>query len=110
LKSGRQTDAFIKDLWEWTQSQEQYKDKTTLIIASDHGRGTIPKDTWRSHGDDIDGADHIWLAAIGPDVKPLGELKSKGVIYQNQIASTVAKLLGMKFQNGKEIGVPLDFK
>jgi hypothetical protein len=109
LKSGRQTDAFIKDIWEWVQSNDQYRNKTTLIITSDHGRGTIPKDTWRSHGDDIKGADHIWLAAIGPDVKPLGELKSKGVIYQNQIAATVAKLLGLKFENGHEIGAALGF-
>ncbi len=108
LKSAQQTDSFIKGLWEWVQSKEQYKNKTTILITSDHGRGTIPKDTWRSHGKDIVGADEIWLAVIGPDVKVLGEVKSKSTIYQNQIASTVAKLLGQKFENGHKVGKAIE--
>lgn len=108
LKSAHQTDAFIKDLWEYVQSQEQYINKTTIIVSSDHGRGTMPKDTWRSHGKDINGANEIWLATIGPDTKTLGEIKTNTTIYQNQIAATVAKLLGQKFENGHDVGKAIE--
>ena len=97
LKSARQTDQFIKEIWEYIQSTPQYKDKTTVIITTDHGRGTEPLDTWRSHGTDIKGADQIWMAAIGPDTPALGEVKT-GQYYQNQVAATVAKLLGLNYQ------------
>ncbi len=96
LNSTRQTDEFIKSLWHYIQSTEQYRDKTTLIITTDHGRGTIPKETWKSHGTKIKEADQIWIAALGPDTKPLGD-NIKGQFYQNQIATTVAKLLGFNF-------------
>lgn len=97
LKSAKQTDQFIKEVWEYIQSTPQYKDKTTLIITTDHGRGTQPKDTWRSHGTDIKGAGEIWMAAIGPDTPAMGEVKS-GQVYQNQVAATVAELLGLDYK------------
>lgn len=62
LHSARRTDQFIKELWEWAQSQKQYKGKTTFIITTDHGRGA--GDEWRHHGIDIEGANAIWLAVI----------------------------------------------
>ncbi|WP_420387465.1 sulfatase-like hydrolase/transferase [Roseivirga sp.] len=96
LKSARQTDQFIKEVWEYIQSTPQYKDKTTLIITTDHGRGTDPIDTWRSHGTDISNAGQIWMAAIGPDTPAKGEADS-GQYYQNQVAATVAQLLGLKY-------------
>jgi Sulfatase len=107
LKSAYQTDQFIKAIWEWVQSEPQYRNKTTLLITTDHGRGTIPVDEWRSHGTKINGADQIWIAAIGAGVKSKGEIKNSDQLYQNQVASTVAELLGFNFtQNGKA-GKPL---
>lgn len=38
LKSARQSDAFIKDLWATIQTTAGYKNNTTLIITTDHGR------------------------------------------------------------------------
>jgi hypothetical protein len=108
LKSAYQTDQFIKNIWEWVQSQPQYRNKTTILITTDHGRGTIPVDEWRSHGTKINGADQIWIAAIGAGVKPNGEVKVSGQLYQNQVAATAAGLLGVVFtQNGKA-GKPLE--
>ncbi len=100
LKSAHQTDQFIKQIWDYIQSTPQYRDKTTLLITTDHGRGTIPKETWKGHGSSIKGADQIWIAALGPDTKFLGE-STKGQFYQNQIASTVAELLGIKYKQPK---------
>jgi bisphosphoglycerate-independent phosphoglycerate mutase (AlkP superfamily) len=104
LKSALQTDKFIESLWNWTQSQPQYKNKTTFIITTDHGRGTIPLDTWRSHGTEIDGADQIWFAVIGPDTEGKGEMKEPGQYYQNQVAKTAAAFLKVDFQTNVKAG------
>jgi predicted AlkP superfamily pyrophosphatase or phosphodiesterase len=99
LKSAHQTDAFIKELWDYVQSDAQYKDKTTFVIATDHGRGTVPLDSWKHHGEKIKGADQVWFAVLGPDTIAKGEVKTKGNYYQNQIASTVAGLLGLDYKS-----------
>jgi hypothetical protein len=104
LNSARQTDAFIRDLWEWTQSQPKYRNKTTFIITTDHGRGTEPIDAWKSHGTEIAGSDQIWFAVIGPDTKPLGEIKTQSQLYQKQIAKTAAAFLGFTYSNGGPVG------
>jgi hypothetical protein len=91
------------------QSHDHYRNKTTFIIATDHGRGTIPLETWKNHGTEIKGADEVWLAVIGPDIIARGEVKTKMQYYQNQIAGTIAYLLGLKYQPKKEAGEPLDF-
>lgn len=108
LKSARQTDAFIADLWALVQSHGFYKDKTTFLITTDHGRGTEPLDTWRSHGTRIEGADGIWLAVLGPDTPALGEVSNCEPLYQNQVASTAAKLLGIDYTNEKPVGQPVE--
>ena len=94
LKSARQTDAFIAELWSFVQSHGFYKDKTTFLITTDHGRGTEPIDTWRSHGTRIEGADQIWIAVLGPDTPALGEVNGCPPLYQNQVANTAARFLG----------------
>lgn len=108
LHSARRTDQFIKELWEFIQSHSQYKDKTTLLLTTDHGRGTDPLDTWRSHGTRVNGAGQIWMMAIGPDTPALGEVKTEGQLYQNQVAATAATLLGLTYENtpgpGAKIG------
>ncbi len=98
LGSAHAEDAMIADLWNFIQQQPQYKNKTTLIITCDHGRGDKDKNNWRHHGADIEESSQIWLAAIGPDTKPLGELKTANQLYQKQIAATIASLLGLQFK------------
>jgi len=93
IKSANTTDGFIKELWEFTQSNPVYKDKTTFIITTDHGRGTQPIETWRGHGSSVNGADEVWLIAFGVGVKPMGEVNKEEELYSNQIASTIAQLL-----------------
>ncbi|MEQ8359477.1 MAG: sulfatase-like hydrolase/transferase [Cytophagales bacterium] len=108
LKSANRTDQFISDLWDWAQSHEKYKGKTTFIITTDHGRGTQPLDTWRSHGSKVKGGGEIWFAAIGPDTKPQGEVKSQQQLYQNQVAATVAALLEVDYTNARKVGDKVD--
>lgn len=96
LNAAHYTDRFIAELWGYLQSDPFYKGKTTLIITTDHGRGR-DAENWKHHGTKIEGADEIWMAVLGPDTKPLGEMRNTSPIYQKQTAATIAALLGFKF-------------
>jgi predicted AlkP superfamily pyrophosphatase or phosphodiesterase len=102
LKSARYTDNMIATLWEWIQSQPNYKDRTTMLITTDHGRGAAEDNTWKDHGQRIPNANQIWLAVIGPDTPAKGELKTAGLLYQNQVAKTLAAFLGLNFVNDQK--------
>lgn len=104
LHAAHQTDKFIKELWDWAQSNPKYKDKTTFLITTDHGRGTQPADHWKSHGTKYPNSDQIWFAFIGPDVDPTGEVKVAMQLYQNQIAETASKLLGYDYGKQRTAG------
>lgn len=107
LKSAHAEDAMLADLWKTIQSMPEYKDKTTLIVTCDHGRGNKVKEEWTSHGEKIADADQIWIAAIGPDTKPLGELKNSEQLYQRQLAPTFAALLGFNFKPNHPVTAPI---
>lgn len=108
LESARQNDDFIRQLWEYAQSSEQYRGKTALVIATDHGRGD-DRVGWKSHGAKIPGCDRIWIGVLGPNVGGLG-LRKKFNGSQGQVASTVASLLGHDFTKfDKRIEPPLNF-
>ena len=86
----------IADLWNYIQSIPQYKDKTTLLISPDHGRGGT-KEHWREHGPLPAESSQIFILAMGPDMPPLGEMKTDMQLYQGQIAATLAKFLGLDY-------------
>jgi phosphopentomutase len=90
-------DRFLSDLWETLQTSSQYQNQTTLILTTDHGRGNTTGD-WTDHGDDVPGAEDIWIAVIGPDTADVGEISFSNTIYQNQIAATLLKFLGLDYQ------------
>lgn len=106
LKAAHRTDAFIRDLWTWVQSDEQYVGRTTFLITTDHGRGA--RERWIGHGGDgtWEGSEHIWVAAIGPDTPATGEAMT-GHTGQNQIAATVAALLGLEYDADGRAGAPV---
>ena len=97
LKSAHAEDAMIGDLWKLIQNDPQYRDKTTLLVTCDHGRGDQIKEEWTSHGEKIKDAGQIWIAVIGPDTPPAGIVKTATPVYQKQIAPTLAGFLGFKF-------------
>ena len=96
LDSLARFDAALADLWTWLQAHDQYRGKTAIVITTDHGRGTGPT-AWRDHGKDIEGAQDVWVAIAGSDVTRRGEWRDTPAIYQNQIAATVASLLGVDY-------------
>ncbi len=84
------------------QSHEYYRDKTTFIITTDHGRGKRSNKSWTKHGKGVKGSDEVWIAMIGPDINAVGEMKTSGQFYQSQIAGTIAYFLGQQFTPHKE--------
>jgi DNA mismatch repair protein MutH len=87
----------MADLWRQIQSTPGYKDRTTLIISTDHGRGSGPVE-WKDHGVEQKGSENIWIAVIGPDTAPLGERHDVPAVTQSQIAATIAALVGEDFR------------
>jgi len=52
---------------------------------------------WRDHDKNIDGAENIWIAVIGPDTPATGEIANGPRVTQSQIAATIAALLGQDY-------------
>ena len=105
LEAARRTDSFIAQIWQWIQSTEGYRDRTTLVLTTDHGRGSGER--WIGHGSEWEGSEGIWIALLGPDTPALGEVRERGQLFQNQIASTVAALLGYNYTNARPVGQPI---
>jgi arylsulfatase A-like enzyme len=87
-------DMLIGELWQTLQSLDAYRDRTTLLITTDHGRGLQGSD-WAEHDITIPGSDDIWLAVVGPDTPDLGDVKKRGTLYQGQVAGTLLQFLGL---------------
>lgn len=113
LHAAKRTDQFIADLWRTIQTTPGYKNNTNVLIVTDHGRGSYPED-WQHHAskrslagymkglshfpEGIIGSEHIWFAAIGPDIPARGVVKTKVEVKQSQVAATAMKLLGYQPQ------------
>ena len=94
LQAIHQTDRYLEELWGYLQQDPHYKNKTTLVVATDHGRGTNAFN-WGSHNARIDGAQFVWMAVAGPEISLRGELLDQETVYQNQIAATLCLALGI---------------
>ncbi|HZF17502.1 MAG TPA: alkaline phosphatase family protein [Steroidobacteraceae bacterium] len=105
LETAHSFDAYMADLWRQIQSTPGYKDKTTLIISTDHGRGSGPVE-WKDHGVEQKGSENIWIAVIGPDTPPLGERRNVPAVTQSQIAATIAALVGEDFRSFNRAAAP----
>jgi arylsulfatase A-like enzyme len=86
------TDGFLNRLWTTIQGMPEYRDSTTLIVTSDHGRGSSLSD-WSGHGSKVQGADKIWMAIMGPDTPASGEISTHA--EKRDIAPTIIKLMGL---------------
>ncbi|MCB9224512.1 MAG: sulfatase-like hydrolase/transferase [Crocinitomicaceae bacterium] len=95
LKGVSTSDDYIYAIFKFIQTNEHYKDNTTIFVTNDHGRHLDGhKDGFVSHGDGCEGCRHINFFAFGPDFK-------KGVIMdsgreQIDIPVTAAHLLGFE--------------
>ncbi|QKZ15823.1 alkaline phosphatase family protein [Spirosoma sp. KUDC1026] len=108
LNMVKSIDTYLADLWQMIQKMPQYAGKTALLITTDHGRGHTPKAQWKSHGNKTVDSYQIWLGAMGPGVATSGEQKAGPLLYQNQIAATLAQLLGYTFTAAHPVGAPIE--
>ena len=97
LHSAHAFDQFVEELWNTLQALPAYKDQTTFIITTDHGRGG-GLTQWKEHGVDEKGSEYIWIAVMGPDTAPLGERSHTAEVHQAQIAATIAAFLGKDYR------------
>ncbi|MSQ93542.1 MAG: AP protein [Gemmataceae bacterium] len=95
LDAANNADRYLAELWQTLQTLPQYKDKTSLIITTDHGRGDTRVD-WTDHGKKVPLAEFIWIAVLGPDTPGLG-VRENVETTQGQVAATIAHLLGEDF-------------
>jgi hypothetical protein len=98
-------DKFLEELWSLSQSDKFYKNNTLFFITTDHGRGERPT-TWVTHGFWAKGSKETWLAEIGPNIKPLGEMKEESTINNIQFAQTIATYLGEFFITDHSVAKP----
>lgn len=103
LQAARRVDRWVQGLWEKAPARPEYRDRTTLLITTDHGCGNTPKD-WTSHGESVPDSGHIWMAAMGPDTPALGERRSSAAVTQAQVAATIARLVGEDYRRGARGG------
>lgn len=95
LDAAHRFDSLVQEVWKFIQSDPHYRDKTTLVVTTDHGRS---ERHWRQHLRLLKGSDAIWMGVLGPNIQPLGEVRQSMRLRQAQIAQTVASLLGEEFR------------
>jgi hypothetical protein len=107
LRAAHRLDQYVRRLWEFVQSSPAYRDQTSIVITTDHGRGIGPVD-WKSHGESLPESAFIWIAVMGPDTPALGERSKTPSLEQGQVAATVAALLGEDYRKAfPRVGPPL---
>ena len=106
LQKIHEADAMIAGLWCAVQTDPFYKNNTTFIITTDHGRGN-KNSTWSTHGFWVKGSGQTWLAMLGAGIAPDGESNKQQQLYQKQIPATIAALLGVNFTASHSVAAPL---
>lgn len=94
LEAYARTDRYLEELWTWLQSQPEYRDRTHILITTDHGRGHTTAD-WRNHGAKVEGAQDVWIAFASPRMRERGEWRNHEPLRTNQIAATLAAWVGV---------------
>jgi hypothetical protein len=94
LETYARTDAYLEDLWRWLQSDEEYRDRTHILITTDHGRGRTTSD-WRNHGAKVDGAEDVWMAFVSPRMPQRGQWTAHAPLHTSQAAATLAAWMGV---------------
>ena len=103
LDAAHRADRFIADLWRAAAAIPAFRGHTSLLLATDHGRGD-GRD-WTDHGRDTPAAERIWMAVRGPETAALG-VRNDVRGTQSQVAATIARLLGEDWQSARPNAAP----
>jgi arylsulfatase A-like enzyme len=104
LDSAFRADRFIHRVWDTLQSLPDYKDRTTLLVTTDHGRGATTAD-WTDHGKKVPAAESTWILALGAGVPPLG-VRQSVTVTTSQLAATIAASVGEDFRGAVTTAAP----
>ena len=109
ILAANRTDSFIQEIWDTIQTTEGYRDNTVLFVSVDHGRGELPLETWRYHGEEIAGSEAVWIAAMGPNISNSGLINTGSeCVGSNGIAATLLKILGEDYMKlNPKMGSPI---
>ncbi|HEY8397263.1 MAG TPA: alkaline phosphatase family protein [Flavihumibacter sp.] len=103
INAARLFDQYLEKIWNYVQSDPHYRNKTAIIVTTDHGRGDAVKKEWSDHGGHIKGADQVWIAVLAPGIPPRGEVKEPMQLHLAQVAQTIAKFLGQTYTGSHPI-------
>jgi arylsulfatase A-like enzyme len=96
----RNCDLLVGKLWENVQSTPGYKDATTLVFTTDHGRHNDKPDQLKggfaSHGDSCPGCQHVFLLIVGPDAKR-GAVADRQLVQSRESKTQKNRSLGRSF-------------
>lgn len=110
LDAAHQVDKWLAEIWNYVQTDPAYKNKTALFITTDHGRGDAVKSQWTSHGSSIKGANETWFMVMAPGLPAKGEVKTDAQYYTQQMAQTIASLLGTTYKASHPVGEKIALK
>lgn len=100
----RHYDRVIKELVDALKSMGEYGRNTTLLVTTDHGRGT--GSAWKNHGVLWPSSRFVWMYAFGPHVKTGTSVK--GLHYSHlDLRPTIESALGLDPQACKGCGAPI---
>jgi bisphosphoglycerate-independent phosphoglycerate mutase (AlkP superfamily) len=100
-------DAFLKELWNVVQTDGALKNRTAILVTTDHGRGESPLENWQHHSsmqaarrsdpaaEGIAGSEQIWFAALGAGIEARGSFVPPTELSQSQVAATLLASLGI---------------
>ncbi len=99
----RTADNYVAELWNHIQTDPFYKDNTTLIITTDHGRHDNAHGGFQNHTGMCDGDRDIMLLILGPDSPANMQVSTQ--YYHVDIAPTIGELMGFEtpFAEGNSI-------
>lgn len=102
LKAANRFDEYLQSIYNFVNSDPQYKNNTIILITTDHGRGDEIKTQWTSHGQKVNDSHQIWYAMIGAGVEPIGEIQSNEQVYQKDLIHIVSKISNINFRSVKK--------
>jgi len=122
-------DDVLRQIWEIIQADPYYREQTTLIVTTDHGRGETPVESWQDHSamryhklnpdyqpqyneTGVEGSGNVWFAAIGPAVRREGaNTQAAGQCAETrQVAASSLSALDQDWrQFDPEAGAPFPF-
>lgn len=97
LDAMAEADGYLRTLWTWLESQDDYRGRTSLLITTDHGRGRTADD-WRHHGDEYPGAEDVWMAFVSPRMAARGEWRHHAPLTLAQAAATMVEWMDLDWR------------